>query len=157
MSVDSASPPLLCSLCLTQASTLGQLKRHIAHNHPGPRQPCGSCLDGPRAQMSWRLKAAEKEAKRFQAELPPVLAPPHPTVRVSKPTLFLRYFAFCPDRQELTVVSMLCSTWRVVRLTAPPPYHGVLTDHKLLKLVCITEYILIQGWMYNAKQCVIQI
>ena len=39
-------------------------------------------MDGPRAQMSWRLKAAEEEARLFQAELPPVLAPPHPTVRV---------------------------------------------------------------------------
>merc|ERR1711936_743385 len=74
-------PVLLCPICLTQASNLGHLKRHIAHNHPGPRQPCGSCMDGPRAQMSWRLKAAEEEARLFQAELPPVLAPPHPTVR----------------------------------------------------------------------------
>ena len=73
---------LLCNLCLVQASNEGQLKRHIAHNHPGPRQPCGSCLEGPKAQMSWRLKAAEEEAKLFQAELPPILAPPHPRVRV---------------------------------------------------------------------------
>ena len=73
---------LLCNLCLVQASNEGQLKRHIAHNHPGPRQPCGSCLEGPKAQMSRRLKAAEEEAKLFQAELPPILAPPHPRVRV---------------------------------------------------------------------------
>ena len=87
------TPVLLCTLCLTQASNFDHLKRHIAHNHPGPRQPCGSCLDGPRAQMSWRLKAAEKEARLFQAELPPVLAPPHPTVRVRPPDSI---FFLCP-------------------------------------------------------------
>ena len=42
----------------------------------------GQGLEGPKAQMSWRLKAAEEEAKLFQAELPPILAPPHPRVRV---------------------------------------------------------------------------
>ena len=89
------TPVLLCPLCLTQAPNFGQMKRHIAHNHPGPRQPCGSCLDGPRAQMSWRLKAAEEEARLFQAELPPVLAPPHPTVRVRQPWAF-GIFPFSP-------------------------------------------------------------
>ena len=51
-------------------------------------------MDGPRAQMSWRLKAAEEEARLFQAELPPVLAPPHPTVRVMTQ---LEYFACGPS------------------------------------------------------------
>ena len=93
------TPALLCTLCLTQASNFDQLRRHIAHNHPGPRQPCGSCLDGPTAQMSWRLKAAEKEASLFQAELPPVLAPPHPTVRVRYPGW---YFLFLSSHASLT-------------------------------------------------------
>ena len=145
-------PVLLCSICLTQASNLGHLKRHIAHNHPGPRQPCGSCMDGPRAQMSWRLKAAEEEARLFQAELPPVLAPPHPTVRVRHNwNILLVVLAQVFTRRESTVVCMLCSIWRVLRFTALLPCHGVQIGHKFSIEMCITKYILIQDCMYNAK------